>query len=185
MRRALRSPHLYVALVLTVAAVLAWGSALRPAGPLYQAQPVLESDLADLRNRLIEGGHSGERFELRITDQEAAETIAWFLDRHPEVPFRHPRIAFHPGEIEAWGVATVLGLEVSIHGRATMHLEDGVPIVRLTELGVAGAPVPGFVLRAIQDAVYQQVDLSNRPLPVVFTALEIREGEMWAEGVIR
>ncbi len=185
MRGVLRSPHFYIALVLTVAAALAWGSALRPTVPLYQAQPILESGLADLRNRLIEGGHSGERFELRITDQEAAETIAWFLDRHPEVPFRYPRIAFHPGEIEAWGMATVLGLELSIHGRATMHLESGVPIVRLTELGVAGAPVPGFVLQAIQDAVYQQVDLSNRPLPVVFTALEIGEGEMWAEGVIR
>ncbi len=185
MRRLLRSPHLYIALALIAANALAWGAALRPTGPLYQAQPVLESDLADLRQRLIEGGHSGETFTLHITDQEGAETIAWFLDRHPEVPFRYPRIAFHPGEIEAWGVATVLGLRLSIHGRATMHLADGVPIVRLTELGVAGAPVPGFVLQAIQDAVYQQVDLTNRPLPVVFTSLEIREGEMVAEGVIR
>lgn len=185
MRRALHSPHFYIALALAMANVLAWTVALRPAGPLYQAQPILESDLADLRERLIEGGHSGESFELHITDQEAAETIAWFLDRHPQVPFRYPRIAFHPGEIEAWGMATVLGLELSIHGRATMQLEDGVPIVRLTELGVAGAPVPGFVLRAIQDAVYQQVDLSNRPLPVVFTFLEIREGEMVARGMIK
>lgn len=185
MRRTLRSPHLYLVLALAIANVLAWAVALRPTGPLYLAQPVLESDLADLRERLIEGGHSGETFELHITDQEAAETIAWFLHRHPRVPFRYPRIAFHPGEIEAWGVATVLGLELSIHGRATTHLEDGVPIVRLTELGVAGAPVPGFVLQAIQDAVYQQVDLSNRPLPVVFTSLEIREGEMVARGKIK
>jgi hypothetical protein len=66
-----------------------------------------------------------------------------------------------------------------------MHLENGVPIVRLTELGVAGAPIPRFVLQAIQDAVYQQVDLTNRPLPVTFTSLEIREGEMVATGVIR
>lgn len=185
MHRALRSPHLYIALILTVANILAWTVALRPAIPLYQAQPILEPDLADLRARLIEGGHSGETFELHITDREAADTIAWFLDRHSEVPFRDPQIAFHPGEIEAWGVATVLGLRLSIHGRATMRLEDGIPIVHLTQLGVAGAPVPGFVLQAIQDAVYRQVDLSNRPLPVAFTSLEIREGEMVATGVIR
>jgi len=185
MRRRLRSPHLYIALVLLLVNLLGWASALRPEGAAYQAEPVLEPDLADLRQRLREGGHSGETFELHITDQEAAETIAWFLQNHPEVPFRHPRIAFHPGEIEAWGEATVLGLRLAIHGRATMHLQDGVPIVRLTELGVAGAPVPEFVLQAIQDAVYQQVDLTHRPLPVTFTSLEIRAGEMVATGVIR
>jgi hypothetical protein len=185
MRRFLKLLNLWIALILLVANGLAWAEAFEPVGPTYPVEPVLEPDLADLRNRLREGGHSGEQFSLHVTDQEAACSIAWFLGNHPEIPFRDPRISFHPGEVEAWGVATVAGLRLSIHGRATMTLENGIPVVRLTNLGVAGAPVPGFVLEAIQDEFYRQVDLSSRPMPVAFEALELREGEAVASGIIR
>jgi hypothetical protein len=177
--------NLYIALALLAANGLAWAAALAPSGPAYVAEPVLEPSLDDLRIRLREGGHSGERFDLSVTDQEAAESIAWFLSNHPEIPFRHPRIAFHPGVVEAWGEAEVLGLRLSIHGQATMVLENNIPVVTLTALGVAGAPVPAFVLEAIQDTFYEQVDLSNRELPVVFETLELREGEAVASGMIR
>ena len=145
----------------------------------------LEPSLADLRDRLIEGGHSGEQFELHVTGQEAAESIAWFIDRHPEIPFRNPRIAIHLGVIESWGEVDLLGLKLSIHGWATMVLENNVPIVTLTDLEVAGAPVPGFVLEAIQDAIYEQVDLSNREMPVIFETLELRDGEAVSSVTIR
>ena len=181
----LKPLNLWIALVLLVANGLAWAGAFAPVGPTYAVEPLLEPSLADLRDRLREGGHSGERFELDVTGQEAANSIAWFLGNHPEIPFRDPRIAFHPGEIESWGVATVAGLRVSIHGQATMRLENGIPAVRLADLGVAGAPVPGFILAAIQDEFYKQVDLSNRPMPVVFETLELREGEALASGTIR
>lgn len=181
----LRPLNLWIALALLAANGLAWAGAFAPTGPTYTVEPVLEPSLADLHNRLREGSHSGERFELNVTDQEAANSIAWFLDNNPEIPFRDPRIAFHPGEVEAWGVATVAGVRLSIHGRATMRLENGIPVVRLTHLGVAGAPVPGFILQMIQDEFYKQADLSNRPMPVVFETLELREGEAVATGTIR
>jgi hypothetical protein len=66
-----------------------------------------------------------------------------------------------------------------------MVLENGIPVVTLTDISVAGAPVPGFVLEAVQDAVYEQVDLSDRRLPVIFETLELREGEAVASGTIR
>ena len=177
--------NLYIALIMLAANGLAWSQALSSGGPAYVAEPVLEPDLADLRDRLREGGHSGERFDLQVTDREAAESIAWFIGIHPEIPFRNPRIAFHPGVVEAWGEARVLGLRLSIHGRATMVLEGEIPVVTLTDMEVAGAPVPAFVLAAVQDAVYEQVDLSNRQLPVIFETLELREGEAVASGTIR
>jgi len=184
--RALLKPiNLYIALALLAANGLAWASALAPSGPAYIAEPVLEPDLADLRDRLREGGHSGERFDLHVTGQEAAESIAWFLGNHPEIPFERPRVQFHPDVVEAWGEVEVLGLRLSIHGQATMVLEDGIPIVTLTDISVAGAPVPGFVLAAVQDAVYQQVDLSHREMSVIFETLELREGEAVASGTIR
>ncbi|MCX7681284.1 MAG: hypothetical protein N2508_04855 [Anaerolineae bacterium] len=182
--RRLRTLSLMFALVLLVANGLAWAGAFEPVGPTYPVEPVLESGLAELRDKLRAGGHGGERFELHITDQEAANSIAWFLSNHPEIPFREPRIAFHPNEVEAWGVTTVLGLRLSIHGRATMTLEHGIPIVRLTDLGVAGAPVPSFILETIQDEFYRQVDLSDRQMPIVFETMELREGEAIATGTI-
>ena len=184
-RRLLKPINLWIALALLAANGLAWAAALAPSGPTYTVEPVLEPSLDDLRTHLREGTYHGERFELDVTDQEAAESIAWFLSNHPEIPFRHPRIGFHPGEVEAWGDVEVLGLRLSIHGRATMVLENTVPVVTLTDIGVAGAPVPGFVLEAIQDAMYEQVDLSNRELPVLFETLELREGKAVASGTIR
>jgi len=184
-RNLMKPINLYIALILLAANGLAWSRALSSGGPAYVVEPVLEPDLADLRTRLREGGHSGERFDLHVTEREAAESIAWFISIHPEIPFRDPRIAFHPGVVEAWGEARVLGLRLSLHGQATMVLEDEIPVVALTDLEVAGAPVPGFVLRAVQDAVYEQVDLSNRRLPVIFETLELREGEAVASGTIR
>ena len=161
------------------------GALLAASGPAYVTEPVLEPDMANLRLRLRDGGHSGERFTLNVTGQEAAESIAWFLGNHPEIPFQRPRVEFHPDVVKAWGEVEVLGLRLSIHGQATMVLENGIPIVTLTDISVAGAPVPGFVLAAVQDAVYEQVDLSNRELPVIFETLELREGEAVASGTIR
>jgi len=39
------------------------------------AEPVLKPDLSGLRDRLRDGGHSGERFTLNVTGQEAADSI--------------------------------------------------------------------------------------------------------------
>jgi hypothetical protein len=184
-RGLLKRTNLLIAIALLTANGLAWATALASAGPAYVAEPILAPSLDDLRTRLIEGGHSGERFEVRVTNREASDSIAWFLEKRPEVPFRHPRIAFHPDGLDAWGEVDILGLKLSIHGWATMVLENGIPVVTLTDLEVAGAPVPGFVLEAIQDAVYEQVDLSNRQLPIIFETLELREGEVIAGGTIR
>jgi len=181
----IKSPHPWIILALLIANGIAWSSALELSGSTYTAEPVLEPGLDDLRTRLRESGHSGERFELTVTDQEAAQSIAWFIGDPPRIPFSNPRIEFHPNEIKAWGNVELLGLRLSIHGRAMMVLENGVPVVTLIDTKVAGAPVPGFVLDAVQDAIYDQVDLSNRELPVIFETLELREGQVVASGTFR
>ncbi len=181
---ALRSPNLWVPVLLLIANGIAWLSALASGEP-YVVEPRLEPGLADLRARLDEGGHSGEPFTLVVTDQEAAETIAWYLARHPRIPFARPRVAFHPGVVEAWGEAHVAGLRVGLHGRARIVLQDGVPVVTVEELGMAGLSVPGFVRQRIQQEVDAQLDLSDRRLPVIITRFELEEGQAVIEGTIR
>ena len=184
-RTLLKPINLWIALGLLIANGLTWATALASIGPSYIAEPILEPSLDNLRTRLIEGGHSGESFELHITDREAAESIAWAIEKNPEIPFSNPRTIIHPDAIEAWGEVEVLGLKLSIHIWATVVLEDGVPIFAVTSLEAAGAPVPGFVLEAIQGALYEQINLSNRKMPVIFETLELREGEVIASGTIR
>lgn len=180
----LKSPGLWILAVLLIANGIAWVSALAPA-EVRVVEPRLEPGLADLRERLIEGGHSGEPFAVVVTNQEAEETIAWYLDRNPRVPFANPRIEIHPDEVEAWGEANVAGLRVGLHGRARIVLRDGVPIVTVEELGMAGLSVPGFVRRRIQQEVDAQLDVSDRQLPVIITFFELMEGQAAIEGMIR
>ena len=184
-RRTLKNPSFWIALLLLVANGVAWAYALAPEGPAVVVEPRLEPDIADLRQRLIEGGHSGEPFSLEVTDQEAAETIAWYLSRHPNIPFREPQVAIDPEGIVAWGVAEIAGLRVGLHGRARIVLQDGVPIVTVEDLGMAGLSVPGFVRRRIQQEVDAQFDLSGRQLPVIITRFELTEGQAVVEGSIR
>jgi hypothetical protein len=175
---------LWILALLLLANGVAWVSALAPREIRF-IEPRLEADLAALRERLIEGGHAGEPFTVVVTNQEAEETIAWFLDRHPRVPFANPRVDIGQDLIEAWGEANVAGLRVGLHGRARIVLQDGLPIVTVEDLGMAGLAVPGFVRQRIQQEVDAQFDLDAETFPVTITRFELTEGQAIVEGTIR
>ena len=184
MKRMLRNPSLWLALVLLVANGAAWAYALAPEGPAVEVSPRLEPGLADLRDRLREGGHSGEPFNLEITDQEAAETIAWYLDGRPNIPFGEPVVTITAGGVAARGVAEIAGLQVGLSGEAAIELVDGVPIVTLGDLDVAGVAVPRFVRDRIQAEIDAQFRLAQN-LPVRIDTVRLEEGRATVEGVIR
>jgi hypothetical protein len=147
-------------------------------------EPRLEPDLAALREKLIEGGHSGEAFSVEITDREAAETITWYLERHPEIPFGEPQVVINPAGVTAVGVAEIAGLRVGLTGRAMVDLRDGVPVVTLAELDVARVAVPGFVQDRIQAEIDAQFALAE-DLPVTIDSLSVEEGKATVQGTIR
>jgi hypothetical protein len=184
MKRTLGSVSFWMALVLLIANGMAWTYALMPGGPAVEVQPVLEPDIAELRDRLIEGGHSGEPFSLEVTDQEAAETIAWYLSRHPTIPFGEPQVIIGPDGVSAKGVAQIAGLRVGLTGRAELELRDGVPIVTLGDLDVAGVAVPGFVRDRIQAEIDSQFDLAQ-DLPLIIEEVMLEEGKATVWGTIR
>lgn len=183
-KRTLTNLNFWIALTLLVANGVAWAYALAPEGPAVEVQPRLEPDIADLRDRLIAGGHSGELFRLEVTDQEAAETIAWYLSRHPGIPFREPQVSITPEGISARGVAEIAGLRVGLTGRAGIELREGVPYVTLEDLDVAGVAVPGFVQDRIQAEIDAQFGLAQ-DLPLVIDELQLEEGQAIVQGTIR
>ena len=182
--RSLRNLNLWIVVALLAANGLAWALTLTARGPAHVVEPKLDPDLADLRERLIEGTHHGESFEATITNLEAEQTITWYLERHPNVPFRYPRVAIHPDGIEVWGEAHVAGLRVGLEGRADIVLRDGVPVTTVEHLGMAGVSVPDFVRRRIQAEIDKQLALAHN-LPVVIETFELQEGQVTANGTIR
>ena len=102
--------------------------------PVTVAEPVLEQDLDDLRLRLREGGHSGERFELHVTGEEALESIAWFLGQPPRDPLPAPTYPVPPQRGRGLG----RGGGAGSRRRGVAGL--GIPVVTLTDISVEGVP---------------------------------------------
>jgi len=184
MKRTLTSLNLWIALLLLAANGAAWAYALAPEGLALKVAPRLEPDMAALRQELNEGGHNGEPFTVEVTDQEAAETIAWYLEGHPNVPFRDPQVSIRPEGVTAEGVAEILGLRIGISGRAAIRLRDGAPLVTLEDLHLAGLAVPGFVRDRIQTEIDAQFSLAQN-LPVLIEEIRLEEGRATILGKIR
>ena len=184
MGRMLKNPSLWIVLVLLLANGMAWAYTLAPEGPATVVEPRLAPQVADLRQRMNEGGHSGEPFSLELTEQEATEMLAWYLDRKPNVPFSEPRVNIGPGGIAAQGVAEIAGLRVGLAGEMEIELRDGVPIVTVGALEVAGVGVPGAVRSRIQAELDSQFSVAQ-DLPLVIEELVLEEGWGTVRGTIR
>jgi hypothetical protein len=124
----------------------------------------------------------GEPFQLVITDQMAAETIAWFIEPRPNLPFSHPQVEIHSDGVVGRGLLHVGGLRTPVYGRATVTLVDGKPIGHVQELGMGSTAAPDFLVEMVARAQAVYDDLQ---LPIELTRLELREGEVVVEGVYR
>lgn len=183
MRRKLfgRRKNLWLALALLLANGLAW---LLVAGRVDwpEAAPILHPEVAEIRERWRARDAVGEPFRLVVTDQLAAETIAWFIEPRPQLPFSHPQVEIHEDGVVARGLLHMGGLRTPVYGRATVTLEDGKPVGQVQELGMGGAAAPDFLVQMVARA---QAVYENLQLPIELTRLELREGEAIIEGVYR
>jgi hypothetical protein len=169
--RSVRNASLWIVVALLAVNGLGWALASSAREPAYVVEPKLDPDLASLRERIIEGTHHGEPFELRLTNLEAEQGITWFVNRHPS-------------GVEVWGEAHLAGLRVGLEGRASVSLRDGVPIIVVEHLGMGGVSVPGFVRQRIQAELDNQLGKAYH-LPMSIETLELEEGKGRATGTIR
>lgn len=147
-----------------------------------EAAPILHPEVAEIRAHWQARDAVGEPFRLVVTDQMAAETIAWFIAPRPQLPFSRPQIEIHPDGVTARGLVHVGGLRTPVYGRAAITLENGRPIGRVQELGMGSAAAPDFLVEMVAQA---QVIYDDLQLPIELTRLELREGEAVVEGVYR
>jgi hypothetical protein len=173
--------NMWVATVLIGANLFTWAGLLLAAPEPYVVDPVRDPEVVALLDYIRSGDHSGESWEVTLTELEAEQTITWYLHRYPQIPFAHPRVEITPEYVAGEGDATIAGLRVHVGGKARISLQEGLPVVEILELSL---PVPGPIRQAIKAEIQRQLWRADR-LPVRFTAAEWREGEVTVRGVIR
>jgi hypothetical protein len=145
------------------------------------AAPVRAPQVVTLLDRIQSGQHSGETWEVTLTDLEAEQTITWYLARYPQIPFAHPRVRMTPDSISGEGDATVAGLRIHVGGKVRVTLKDGLPVVTILDLNL---PLPPPIRTALEREIADQLGRADR-LAVRFTAAEWRQGEVTVRGYIR
>ncbi len=176
-----RGLNFWVAFALIVANVYAWAGMLLNAAPPYVVAAVRAPQIVQLLDHIQSGNQSGETWEITLTERQAEETITWYLQRYPQIPFAHPQVHITPDYVGGEGDATIAGLRVHVGGRAQVTLANGLPVVKILDLNL---PLPPPVRQALEDELEVQLHRADS-LPVRFTSAEWRQGEVTVKGFIR
>lgn len=170
-----------IAAVLIAANLFAWADLLLAMPAPYVVDPVRDPEIETLLNYIHSGDHSGETWQVTLTELEAEQTITWYLHRYPQIPFANPKVEITPTYVTGEGDATIAGLRVHVGGKARITLVEGLPQVKILELSL---PVPGPIRQAIEDEIQVQLRRADL-LPVRFTSAEWQEGQVIVRGIIR
>lgn len=170
-----------VALALIITNLFAWNIAWRANLAPHVVEPIRDEEVVALLDYIRSGQHSGEAWEVTLTELEAEQTITWYLQRYPQIPFQYPQVQITPDFIAGEGDATIAGLRVHVGGKARITLVDGLPEVEILSLSL---PLPGPVRQGLEAEIDRQLHRADL-LPVRFTSAEWRDGEVVVKGIIR
>jgi hypothetical protein len=172
--------HLLAALLIA-ANLFAWAHVLSNAPEPYQVAPIRDAEVAALLDYIRSGEHSGETWTISLTELEAEQTITWYLQRWPQIPFAHPRLEIQPDYLVGEGDVTLAGLRVHVRGKGRITIEDGLPVVEILELSI---PLPRPLRTALERELRSQIRRAGE-LPVRFTSADWQGGQVTVEGYIR
>ena len=173
--------NLFIALGIIAANLFAWGQILLAASNPHVVEPIMDPEVRALLDYIRSGEHSGETWEVTLTELEAEQTITWYLNRYPQIPFAYPEIHITPDSISGEGDVIITGLHFHVSGEARITLEDGLPVVEILDLNL---PLPGNLQDAIESEIQRQLRRAER-LPVRFTSAEWGDGVVVVRGVIK
>ena len=174
--------NFWIGAMLIFANLFAWTQLLLAASEPYVVEPIRDPEVVALLEYIHSGNHAGESWEVTLTELEAEQTITWYLQRYPQIPFAHPHITITPDYVAGEGDATIAGLRVHVGGKARVSLqENGLPAVEILDLSL---PLPAPIRRALEAEIQLQLQRADQ-LPVRFTSAEWRDGEVTVRGIIR
>jgi hypothetical protein len=116
-----------------------------------------------------------------LTELEADQTITWYLNRYPQIPFAYPEVHITPDSISGEGDVILTGLHFHVSGEARITLQDGLPVVEILDLSL---PLPKSTKERIEQEIQKQLKRAEL-LPVRFTSAEWKDGVVVVKGVIR
>ena len=147
----------------------------------HVVEPIRDPEVVALLEYIRSGDHAGEAWEVTLTELEAEQTITWYLDRWPQIPFAHPQVEIAPDYIAGEGDATIVGLRVHVRGKGRITLRDGLPVVEILEVSI---PVPRRIREGLERELQRQISRAHQ-LPVRFTSAEWQDGQVTVRGTIR
>lgn len=173
--------NLWIALGLIIANMFVWARLLLAVTNPHVVEPIMDPEVRALLDYIRSGDHSGETWEVTLTELEAEQTITWYLNRYPQIPFAYPEVKITPDSVSGEGDVLITGLHIHVSGEARVTLEDGLPVVEIVDLSL---PLPASMKDAIEQEIQVQLQRAEL-LPVRFTSAEWGEGVVIVKGIIR
>jgi hypothetical protein len=171
-----------IALGLALVNLFVWAQMLLALAQPHIVDPIMDPEVQGLLNYISSGKHSGETWQVNLTELEAEQTITWYLQKYPQIPFAYPQVKITPDYVTGEGDVLVTGLR--LHVSAKVHIilnETGLPVVKIISLNL---PLPPAMRQVIEDEIQVQLRRADL-LPVRFTSAEWKNGEVVVKGVIK
>jgi hypothetical protein len=171
----------WVSVALILLNLYMWVIAIQSAFKPYVVDPLRDPEVVALLDYIDSGERSGETWEVNLTELEAEQTITWYLQKYPQIPFEHPDITITPNYVGGEGDVTITGVRIHVSGKASVTLKEGLPVVKILEMNL---PLPPSIRNRIEQEIQVQLQRADL-LPVRFTSAEWGDGVVIVKGVIR
>ncbi len=173
--------NILIGILFILVNVVVWAQVLTRLAPPHVVEPIKDPEVEALLSYIASGEHSGETWQVTMSELEAEQTITWYLHRYPQIPFAYPKVGITPDYIEGEGDVIITGLRIHVGARVNVTLKDGLPVVKILSLSL---PFP----KSVQDQIEQEIQHQLRRaelLPVRFTSAEWGDGVVVVRGTIR
>jgi hypothetical protein len=168
-------------LFLLVNGVAFSGALMSALQPPHTVEPIKDAEVDQLLTYISSGKHSGESWQVTMSDLEAEQTMTWYLKKYPQIPFASPQVHIKPDSVAGEGDVILAGLRIHVGAKVNVTLKDGLPVVKIISLTL---PFP----KSVQDQVEQEIQhqLGRAALlPVRFTSADWGDGVVVVKGTIR
>ena len=101
-------------LFLLVNSVAFSGALISALQPPHTVEPIKDAEVDRLLTYIASGKHSGESWQVTMTDLEAEQTMTWYLKKYPQIPFASPQVHIKPDSVAGEGDVILAGLRIHV-----------------------------------------------------------------------